>query len=229
MRKPRWSAACTVGALCLCIVRSVAAENISYRYDAQGRLTEVSYGDGTRTVYQRDGAGNRTSVTVASEYAPTADLGVTIHSPSSASVGRAFLIRVVTENHGPDPVVDAELVFHSSASQGAVRHVSGADCVSAGEHNTNCQLPPMPRGASIAVVFEVTPIIEGTLTSDALVSASHLDGELGNNRTRAMTEVASLSEDFHLRVGAPDPGRYGGGFGTTISAGRAVGSFESVG
>ena len=40
-----------------------AALAITYEYDALGRLTKVTYDDGSFVVYQYDAAGNRTVVT----------------------------------------------------------------------------------------------------------------------------------------------------------------------
>jgi YD repeat-containing protein len=41
-----------------------ASDSTTYSYDALGRLTQVTYANGTSIVYAYDAAGNRTSVTV---------------------------------------------------------------------------------------------------------------------------------------------------------------------
>lgn len=44
---------------------SVAAPDLAtYTYDAQGRITQVTYSNGTKIIYSYDAEGNRTSKTV---------------------------------------------------------------------------------------------------------------------------------------------------------------------
>lgn len=55
---------CCVGAVMTLLASGVLAGSVSYQYDVLGRVTKVSYGNGTVITYTYDAAGNRSSVVV---------------------------------------------------------------------------------------------------------------------------------------------------------------------
>lgn len=76
-----WS---SCAALAVSSIHSAASAQTTYEYDSLGRLTEVTYNDGSNIVYNRDNLDNRTSV-VTSEPAPSFsvdDITVTEGSPA---------------------------------------------------------------------------------------------------------------------------------------------------
>ena len=52
--------------VCLVVAAALAAETVNYTYDAAGRLTGVSYPNGTAITYTYDAAGNLLSRQVTS-------------------------------------------------------------------------------------------------------------------------------------------------------------------
>ncbi|EGY02711.1 RHS/YD repeat-containing protein [Nitrospirillum viridazoti Y2] len=54
-----------------------AYADTQYVYDALGRLTKVTYGNGAVTTYTYDAAGNRTTVTTNNPAASSASIAVT--------------------------------------------------------------------------------------------------------------------------------------------------------
>ena len=52
--------------VCLAVAGSLAAQTVNYTYDAAGRLTGVSYPNGTAITYTYDAAGNLLSRQVTS-------------------------------------------------------------------------------------------------------------------------------------------------------------------
>jgi len=60
--------------VCLAVAGSLAAQTVNYTYDAAGRLTGVSYPNGTAITYTYDAAGNLLSRQVTSSgSSPSAD------------------------------------------------------------------------------------------------------------------------------------------------------------
>src|SRR5262245_19723390 len=54
-----------VGAAALVLLGAAASADVTYEYDAAGRLRKATHDNGMQTTYVLDAAGNRTSVTAA--------------------------------------------------------------------------------------------------------------------------------------------------------------------
>jgi YD repeat-containing protein len=59
--------------VCLAVAGALAAQTVNYTYDAAGRLTGVSYPNGTTIAYTYDPAGNLLSRQVTSGASQSAD------------------------------------------------------------------------------------------------------------------------------------------------------------
>lgn len=96
-----------------------AAQNVSYVYDALGRLTEVRIlggpGNGTTEAYQYDLAGNRLSYNVAAPGQIAVTLTVTDPRVNISSAGGALTVNVAGSSPGGTVTFTENGVFLGSA------------------------------------------------------------------------------------------------------------------
>jgi YD repeat-containing protein len=64
MRKKLIALLGTLILLSISLPAALAADSVTYTYDALGRLIQVTYANGTTIIYNYDAAGNRKSVVI---------------------------------------------------------------------------------------------------------------------------------------------------------------------
>jgi YD repeat-containing protein len=117
--------------LCFLFVFPCAAFNISYSYDDAGRLTGVTYEDGTVFLYNYDAAGNFTSVSVTPACINNGDAdgnGVITSGDAQTAfrialgiVSPTYLQECASDCNGSPPVTsgDAQLIFLTALGMGS--------------------------------------------------------------------------------------------------------------
>lgn len=156
------------GTLCLCALQvTLLAANVSYSYDAVGRLIKADYGNGTSITYTYDKAGNLLSRNVV---APAA--GPRINSVSVAS-------------GGPDIAQNTWIAIKGSSLVPATTPASGVLWSNAPEFASG-QLPTTLNGIGVTingkpayVYFFCSAATSAVCTSDQINVLTPLDNTVG--------------------------------------------------
>jgi uncharacterized repeat protein (TIGR01451 family) len=118
-----------------------------------------------------------------------ADLGVTASVETTAMTGASLTYTLTVNNAGPNTASPATLIDTLPANS-TLQSVTPSHGNCSGGTVINCNLGDLNSGATATLKITITPLVAGTLTNTAVVSAPQGDPELANN-TAVSTTVAS--------------------------------------
>ena len=192
----------TVRFICLCLalsllssMRAVAFDSATYRYDTDGRLSEVIYSNGERVVYTYDASGNVVAQTV--ETTPPVggdlDVAVDINIDSVLQSGSNSVLTYIVSNYGPGAATSVVLNT-TIPTELAVVGVTTTMGSCTGTQTITCNVGALASGSEFDVEVTLTPTIEWSGNISGTVSVAETDFQPGNDTaTLAVSTGPSLN------------------------------------
>lgn len=173
-----------------------AQEEISFTYDAFGRLVGADYGGGNLLTYTYDGRGNMVGQGTYADPNPTADVEVTLSAlPDPVQAGSNLVYMITASNLGavPAPGVTVEDPLPGTMLQVDETLSQGELTVTGSVLNWAAGLLAPGKSASLEVVIK--PFIQGEVTNTVLAVHDGTDPDPGNNTGMVVTVVTQAQDE----------------------------------
>lgn len=205
---------------------STYAQDVSDAIAVNGALSGVKYGAGNSTETELNGYNNIDTLVrwgsnglafraangifslrsnaVKDLSTTSADLGISLSAPISATAGSNFSVTAAIVNNGPSGATNAVMTATIPPGATPLSATSSAGSCFVGSTIT-CSLGNINNGAKINVVVTLQAMSTGTAQFSALVSAGETDPVNNNNSATATTSITGTSVEPAPVVGSLSP------------------------